>query len=263
MKKKRWFYLIFLTLIFIAFVFIIFFIKPIYKMLNESGLLDRLSFFYYLQNNSFVESFKNFLKINITNYTFSFFGINNTNIFIFKIFFLIFKYLFSTLSLKIYKTFFKQAERCIHYEKINIIKSGILSYGIFILVILIFMFSIVGYAVSMIFHFILMLLVMIGETALGMYIGNKATNKDNIFVNMSLGMLFMDIFYFIPYLDSFVYDTIIPILSLGTIIQNFYNMFILRKYYEKNNSSNKKNVLDKDEIYDIIVSDRKGRNDNE
>lgn len=254
MNKKRWFYLIFLTL-----VFIMFFIRPVFKLFYSNSFSDSLSFFYAFDSNPILQSIKSFLELNALNYIFSFLGIDNVSSTVLKIIFTLFGYLFSFLSLYIYKGFFEQAERCIHREKGNIVKAGILCYGIFTLVIIIFVFSIIGYGISAFFLFLLILIVMVGKISVGMYLGNKMINKDNIFINMFFGMIIIDILKFIPYAGIIIDNVFVPMLSLGVIVQNIYNMFVLKIYYEESISVNEKNMFNKGEIYDIIISDRKER----
>ena len=262
MNKKRRNRLILLTLTILILISAILFKESIFKFLYKNIIAENLSFF-NIENKSVPKLIKNLFKINAFSCIVSFFGIKNINSL--KFIMALFEYVFLLAALKTYKCFFMQSQELIRHEKISIIKSGILCCGIFTLIILIFIFSVVGYGAAIIFIIIFMFFVIIGKAAICIYIGNKLTNKKNIFLNMLLGMTVTNVFYFIPYLDVIVFNILLPILSLGIMFQNCYNIFILKKYYKENNNKekDKKIMFDKDKICGIIISGRKEKNDNE
>lgn len=258
MNKKRWIYLIFLVL-----VFVIFFLKPTYKLFYLNSLSDSLSFF---NDQQLFKVVKDFFEINKLGTILAYLGVKNSFSSLIRIGYICFSFVFSLLSLKIYTTFFEQEERCLHYEKINIVKSGILFFAALLLLIFVFLFSVVGYGLGIFFVFLANLLMIIGKIGLCLYVGGKITKKYNNYTNLIVGFILFDILFLIPYVGLIIRNVITPIISLGLLAQNIYNLFFLRRYYEDNReigNINKKNMFNKSEIYDIIISDRKERNGNE
>lgn len=255
MNKKRWIYLIFLIM-----VFVIFFIKPIYRLFYLDSLSDSLSFF---SDKKLLNEVKGFFKINELGTILEFLGINKSFKNFIRIGYIIITYVFGFISLKIYRSFFEQEEKCLHYEKISILKSGIIFFAIMLLLIFIFVFSVSGYAFALFFIFLTHLLIVIGKIGFGLYVGGKITKSDNIFCNLWVGFVFFDIICLVPYVGLIVRNVVIPIISLGLLSQNVYNLFFLKKFFEENRQIIEKNMFNKSEIYDIIVSNRKERNGDE
>lgn len=163
--------------------------------------------------------------------------------------------LIGLLVIRLYKPFFKQSAVLLKEDKAGILKNGIVLYGASLGLIIIFLISITGYGIAMLLMLGVLVFVSLGKIALSIAIGGVITKEKNIYTDMIVGYVIIDMLKLLPYVDWIFSAIIVPILSVGMVGLAVTNLYLEKRYYESPYEKNTK-VFDKRKIYGIIVQDK-------
>lgn len=160
----------------------------------------------------------------------------------------------------LHKKFFIQSAKCAERDKLGVLQGGLIIYGAFFGLIVLYLMSIVGYGIGIFILFIFFVFIEMGQIALAIAIGNAITKGRNIYFDMLFGYAIIELFKLIPYIGWLVAAFVVPLLSVGIVAQVVKNLFFDKKYYDSVYEG--RNVtLDKSKICDIIIhSDNREEN---
>lgn len=134
------------------------------------------------------------------------------------------------------KGFFHQGSMVILYDPVDTLRFGLISYFALTGIILIFLLSIVGFAISIIVCLLGFILILFGQASLNMTLGDFITNQLNIrakdYQNALIGGLIIEIISFLPLIGIMFSYIFMPILCLGILSTNIINGLIRKRYYE-------------------------------
>ena len=157
---------------------------------------------------------------------------------------------------------FEQGAMAIANEQKSIIKYGILGYGIILCIAVIFLFSVVGVAVSVVLAYILFALTALGKVSLALLIGFYAMRLKYKYMNILIGYAVVFLLENMPFFGWFVSTVYIPIITIGTVYVSIMN-YINKKFYEPMFYENERNKFDRRKIYDKIISNDIQEEENE
>lgn len=246
MNKKRWLYLILLIAMLIVCI-----IKPLLSIL---GISDEPIFLSVEKGAEILSSIKTFTGFTIYQIISGIFGNIKINEGMFNIALSFSGFICSLISLKVNKMFFKQGSIVIREDFKEVFKKGVLFYGSFIGLILLFFFTVIGFGVSLILLFISSFLIILGKISISLFIGNIITNKKNVYINLLIGFVIIEIIGYFPYFGWFISNIFSPIFAIGVFSQTIDNIYINKKFYEISYEKDTKKTFNKSKIYDIIMS---------
>ena len=120
-------------------------------------------------------------------------------------------------------------------EPFAVITSGLILYGVFISLMLVFILSVIGFLVSILVFFIMSFFIFIGIAALSVMLGNFFADKCNkimyIYQSALVGAIIIEIFKYIPYIDWMYQYLILPVFALGAVAVGFSNGYLKKRFY--------------------------------
>lgn len=253
MNKKMWLYLILLIA-----VFILVFLRPFEYMQFGKSISNESLFLFGIKTDYFNDLFK-FKSFSIYDLIDLIFPNTYFSKSLIRLVFSVLGFLNGMLFLKIFKGFFKQGCVLLVKKKKMVAERGILVYGIFISLIILFLISVIGIIFSALFLFVFFIIIFLGKISLSVVIGFYFTKRNSIYINFIFGFLIVEIFGFLPGIGWLFSDVLTPIAAAGIITQNIINMKIKKEFYYLSDDD-KKVDFDKNKICGIILSDDE-RND--
>lgn len=257
MNKKRWFYLILLITMFMAF-----FIKPFAALFSNYDISDK-PFFLILNNNSeIIKAIQNFTGFSLYKSYTKIFGNTNLSELMFNFIISFINFGTGFIAVNFYKAFFQQGSVLIINDKKNVIKNGIIIYGLSIALIMLFFASVVGFGISFVLILMISVVIFLGKISLsimiGYYITKKIIEHNNIYFNMITGYVLIELLQCLPYIGWLVSGISIPVITIGIVAQTIINLYVNKKFYEIPYLEVKvNNSFDKEKMYDIIISNDK------
>lgn len=251
MNKKRWINLILLIMVLLAIS-----IKLVGTAFSLLNLSNDPSYFFN-QDHEFFNLSSKFSQFTLYQSFNRLFGKLYISEFIFNLILSFSNFILGFVFIKIYKMFFEQGSVVVRKNKIGVIKNGIVVYGVFVGIILLFLFSIVGYGISFLFMLLAIFFMYVGKTSLYITIGQKIKHSNNIYIDMLIGYFIIEAVRCIPYIRWSINGIVMPIVSLGIVGQTSINLYCTKKFYESPYWSYSKKDFNKDKIYDIISSNDK------
>ncbi|MDR1913750.1 MAG: hypothetical protein LBQ68_04605 [Clostridiales bacterium] len=131
---------------------------------------------------------------------------------------------------------FKQGGGFVLFKPMEIIGNGLIGYSVLSALILIFIVSVLGVPLAIMFLVVMWLLTLVGETCVGLAAGflmfDSMSQKASVATYLAAGVFFIEILRCIPYLGYAVGIFLLPVFCVGVIITLVYEGFLRKNYLE-------------------------------
>jgi len=171
----------------------------------------------------------------------------------------LFRIAFCLAALRLKTEAIKQGGGYILYKPLKVIGNGLLSYCMFMALLLVFINSILGIPLAFAVLAIMWLMTLLGETALALAGGylllDSVGKRSNIFTYLTAGALLIEFLRCLPILGYAVGMFLMPVICMGIAVTLVYEGFLKKNYWELRFWSG--NLPDKRKpLREIILKDR-------
>ncbi len=156
------------------------------------------------------------------------------------------------------RNFISQGGTILYKDIKKIIPFGLLAYILILMLLIIFFISFVGFPIGIIILILAYIISFLGRISLQIYIGFylELYFKQNwhIYLNYLIGVIILEVICTTPYIGKIISLIIVPIITIGIIIQTILNRYIYKIYYTtpfKQHIQQKKYI--KEDIRKIIL----------
>ncbi len=158
------------------------------------------------------------------------------------------------------KGFFLQGSMTVIHDKSYIFKNGILSYIIFIAMIIVFLLSVLGVPISLMVFAVFYICIICGQVSFSLFIGNEVLSNTNkrftINTKLILGVILLETLSFFPFIYYFIKFFVYPILFTGIFMTSVINVYIKKIFYNiPYVSENAIKHFDSNKIKEIIMKE--------
>lgn len=133
--------------------------------------------------------------------------------------------------IQIKKGYFEQGLGACLYDKLSIIRKGLIGYFFVIALITMFLLSVVGYPISVLIFTAAFIVRLCGEASLSMYVGYRLNGSYGSVLSILAGSIIIESICLIPYIGRLYSFVVLPIICIGIEGACIINALLYKKFY--------------------------------